>query len=101
MPRFDLNGHLGESAYLAPAVGLRAAIGKVVGIELGATLPLLGTIRNDAAFGLRYLMANLAPELAGRAAMLEFDINQRPLDVLEMILAHGPKVVGLGVYTSK
>jgi hypothetical protein len=50
----DVNGHLAfERWYLAPAIGLRAAIGKSVGIELGATLPLLGTIRNDAAFGLR------------------------------------------------
>ena len=41
-----------------------------------------------AAFGLRYLMANLAPAgRADRAVMLEFDINQRPLDVVEAILA--------------
>ena len=51
-----------------------------------------------AAFGLRYLMANLPPGLRGRAAVLEFDISQRPLDVLEAILAHDPKVVGVGVY---
>jgi radical SAM superfamily enzyme YgiQ (UPF0313 family) len=50
-----------------------------------------------AAFGLRYLMANLGP-LAERAALLEFDINQRPTDVLEAILARDPKIVGLGVY---
>jgi radical SAM superfamily enzyme YgiQ (UPF0313 family) len=52
-----------------------------------------------AAFGLRYLMANLeAAGLGGRAAMLEFDISQRPVDVLEQILARDPKIVGLGVY---
>jgi radical SAM superfamily enzyme YgiQ (UPF0313 family) len=51
-----------------------------------------------AAFGLRYLMANLSPAVRSRAAMLEFDINQRPLDVLESILAHDPKIVGVGVY---
>src|SRR4051812_305705 len=50
-----------------------------------------------ASFGLRYLLANLA-ELQPRAALLEFDINQRPLDVLETILAQDPKIVGLGVY---
>jgi hypothetical protein len=49
----DANGHVAEAAYLAPAVGLRAAIGRSVGIELGATLPLLGTIRSNGAFGLR------------------------------------------------
>src|SRR5208282_250738 len=50
-----------------------------------------------AAFGLRYLLANLGP-LRGRAKILEFDINQRPLDVIESILAENPKIVGLGVY---
>ena len=51
-----------------------------------------------AAFGLRYLMANLPPHLAERAALLEFDINQRPTDILEAIVAQAPKIVGLGVY---
>jgi len=50
-----------------------------------------------SAFGLRYLMANLG-SLRPRAAMVEFDINQRPIDVLEAILAQNPKIVGLGVY---
>src|SRR3954451_6650789 len=42
-------------------------------------------------------MANLG-SLRPRAAMLEFDINQRPIDMLEAILAQNPKIVGLGVY---
>jgi radical SAM superfamily enzyme YgiQ (UPF0313 family) len=50
-----------------------------------------------AAFGLRYLMANLGA-LRERAALVEFDINQRPIDMLEMILAQSPKIVALGVY---
>ena len=50
-----------------------------------------------AAFGLRYLLANLGT-LRSRAQILEFDINQRPLDVLEAILAHEPRIVGIGVY---
>lgn len=50
-----------------------------------------------AAFGLRYLMANLG-ELRARAAILEFDIAQRPVDVLEVILAQNPRIVGVGVY---
>ncbi len=50
-----------------------------------------------ASFGLRYLMANLG-DLRSRAALLEFDISQRPLDMVEAILAREPKVVGLGVY---
>src|SRR2546423_5012695 len=50
-----------------------------------------------ASFGLRYLLANLG-ELQSRAALLEFDINQRTTDVLEAILHQDPKIVGVGVY---
>ncbi|MBI5385534.1 MAG: DUF4080 domain-containing protein [Verrucomicrobia bacterium] len=50
-----------------------------------------------SAFGLRYLMANLGP-LQSRAALAEFDIHQRPVDVAESLLAHGPKIIGLGIY---
>jgi radical SAM superfamily enzyme YgiQ (UPF0313 family) len=50
-----------------------------------------------ASFGLRYLLANLGPLRPG-ASLLEFDIQQRPLDVVEVILARRPRIVGLGVY---
>ncbi len=50
-----------------------------------------------AAFGLRYLFANLG-ELQTRAALREFDINQRALEIVEQILAENPRIVGLGVY---
>jgi radical SAM superfamily enzyme YgiQ (UPF0313 family) len=50
-----------------------------------------------AAFGLRYLFANLGA-LQPRAAIAEFDINQRPLDIAEALLARAPKILGLGVY---
>ena len=51
-----------------------------------------------AAFGLRYLLANLPAALRPRAAILEFDLGQRPTDVLEQVLAREPKIVGVGVY---
>lgn len=50
-----------------------------------------------AAFGLRYLMANLR-ELQGQARLLEFDIKQRPIDIAEVLLAENPRILGLGVY---
>ncbi len=50
-----------------------------------------------ASFGLRYLMANLGP-LKSKAAILEFDISQRPIDIAEEILALNPTIVGIGVY---
>src|SRR4051812_24862673 len=51
-----------------------------------------------AAFGLRYLLANLTPALRDGAEILEFDVSQRSVDVLEAILARSPKIVGVGVY---
>ncbi len=50
-----------------------------------------------ASFGLRYLLANLGP-LRSRTKLLEFDINQRPVDIVEALLAQHPRIVGLGVY---
>src|SRR5208337_1061500 len=50
-----------------------------------------------AAFGLRYVFANLGG-LQPRAVIAEFDINQRPLDIAEALLARDPKILGLGVY---
>jgi radical SAM superfamily enzyme YgiQ (UPF0313 family) len=50
-----------------------------------------------ASFGLRYLLANLGP-LRSRARLLEFDIQQRPADIAEALLAQRPRIVGLGVY---
>lgn len=50
-----------------------------------------------AAFGLRYLLANLG-DLQARACLAEFDINQRPLDIAEVLLARDPRIIGLGVY---
>ncbi len=50
-----------------------------------------------AAFGLRYLRANLG-ELMGRAEIVEFEINQRALEIVEAIVAREPRIVGMGVY---
>ena len=52
---------------------------------------------SHAAFGLRYLFANLG-ELQPRAVVAEFDINQRPLDIAEKILAQNPAIIGFGIY---
>jgi radical SAM superfamily enzyme YgiQ (UPF0313 family) len=50
-----------------------------------------------ASFGLRYLLANLG-DLASRAEIQEFVIDERPLDIVERLLAKKPKILGLGVY---
>ncbi len=50
-----------------------------------------------AAFGLRYLFSNLG-DLQPRAITAEFDINLRPLDIAEALLAREPKIIGFGVY---
>ena len=50
-----------------------------------------------ASFGLRYLHANLG-ELRERAQIIEFDLDDRCLDVAEAILACNPRIVALAVY---
>ena len=50
-----------------------------------------------AAFGLRYLLANLGP-LQTRARLMEFDIKQRAIDIAEALVAGEPRIIGLGVY---
>jgi radical SAM superfamily enzyme YgiQ (UPF0313 family) len=65
-----------------------------------ATPILLCTLNarySHAAFGLRYVYANLG-ELQASAKILEFTINQDPREIAETILAEDPRIVGLGVY---
>lgn len=50
-----------------------------------------------ASFGLRYLLANLG-ELRPRAALAEFTLEERPIEVAERLLALAPRILGLGVY---
>ena len=50
-----------------------------------------------SSFGLRYLFANLG-ELQADAAIREFIITQRPLDIAELLLAEQPRLIGFGVY---
>ncbi len=61
---------------------------------------LLATINAQyihASLGLRYLLANLG-ELRPEAKLVEFKLEQRPIDIVESLLAHDPKIIGLGVY---
>ncbi|MBT5706382.1 MAG: B12-binding domain-containing radical SAM protein, partial [Verrucomicrobia bacterium] len=50
-----------------------------------------------AAFGLRYLLANLGP-LREQAEIIEFEIGQRTFPIVEQLLAGKPKIIGFGVY---
>src|SRR5438309_406317 len=76
---------------------LRRRISAQRGIVTDIILATLNAKYAHCAFGLRYLMANLG-ELRPRARLLEFDINQRVVDMAEAILCHEPKIVGIGVY---
>lgn len=60
-------------------------------------LSTLNARHYHSALGLRYLLANLGP-LAQRAAIAEFTIAERPIDIVEAILGHAPRIVGFGVY---
>lgn len=50
-----------------------------------------------AAFGLRYLYANLGTLLA-RADIEEFTIQQRPTDITEKLLEKNPSIIAFSVY---
>ncbi|MDB6122259.1 MAG: Radical domain protein [Pedosphaera sp.] len=63
----------------------------------GIVLATLNAKYIHAAFGLRYLLANLG-DLRSQATLLEFDINQRPIEIAEALLTENPKIIGLGVY---
>jgi len=49
------------------------------------------------SFGLRYLLANMG-DLKSRTSIAEFDLSTSTLEVAESILAHKPRILGLGVY---
>lgn len=50
-----------------------------------------------ASLGLRYLLANMG-ELEAATRIAEFTIQQRPIEIVEAILAEQPRIVGFGVY---
>ena len=50
-----------------------------------------------AAFGLRYLLANMG-ELTDRTELLEFVANSPGTEALDAILERNPRIVGIGVY---
>ncbi len=60
-------------------------------------LTTLNARYSHAAFGLRCLMANLGP-LQSRSEIVEFDINQRPIDIVAALLERDASIVGFGVY---
>lgn len=49
------------------------------------------------AFGLRWLHANMGV-LRDKTVVREFALGQPPLEIVESVLAHHPRVIGLGVY---
>ena len=55
-----------------------------------------------ASLGLRYLMANMDVHggvgLKAQTALREFVIAQRPLQIVEELLALHPRIIGLGIY---
>jgi len=50
-----------------------------------------------ASLGLRYLKANMG-ELGENTSIREYDINMRPIDIAESLLAQNPAILGFGVY---
>lgn len=50
-----------------------------------------------SSLGLRYLFANLG-ELHHRTQLVEYTIEGPPLEIVESLLSHRPKIIGFGVY---
>lgn len=50
-----------------------------------------------AALGLRYLAANMGA-LKDETRIVEFVLGARPAQMAEQLLAHAPRIIGLGVY---
>ncbi len=50
-----------------------------------------------SSFGARYLLANLG-EMQEQSELLEFDLAVQPRIAVEKILAHHPRIVGIGCY---
>ncbi len=50
-----------------------------------------------SAFGLRYLKANMGA-LIDDTHIIEFTIHERPIDIVEKLLACKPLIIGLGIY---
>ena len=50
-----------------------------------------------SAFGLRYLYANLG-KLQSKAKLLEFTIQQRPIDIAEKLLDSKPQIIAFSIY---
>ena len=83
-------------ATMPPSLHLIAPVAKLRNVA-DIVLTTLNAKYIHAAFGLRCLLANLG-DLQPRARLAEFDINQRPLDIAEVLLARNPKIIGFSIY---
>ncbi|MFK8066685.1 MAG: DUF4080 domain-containing protein [Gammaproteobacteria bacterium] len=50
-----------------------------------------------SAFGLRYLYANMGT-LQSKTELIEFTIQERPMEIVEKLLRQKPKIIGFSVY---
>jgi radical SAM superfamily enzyme YgiQ (UPF0313 family) len=60
-------------------------------------LTTLNSTYQHTSFGLRYLFANLG-EYQNKTQILEFTLQREPRDIVEQILQHSPRIVGVSVY---
>lgn len=60
-------------------------------------LTTLNARYSHTSIGLRYLFANLK-QLQNKAHIIEFTINDNIQDIAEQLLAHKPRIIGIGVY---
>jgi radical SAM superfamily enzyme YgiQ (UPF0313 family) len=100
--RSDVTERAGaDRRYRERAIDSRAgSLSRWVRYHCSVTPIVLATLNArwlHASFGLRCLKAALGP-LRDRCAVIEGTLEDRPVDFVERLLAHEPRVIGLGVY---
>lgn len=60
-------------------------------------LTTLNARYSHSSLGLRYLQANMGA-LQAQTSLREYIINTRPIDIVEDLLNHSPRIIGIGVY---
>lgn len=60
-------------------------------------LTTLNARYSHSSLGLRYLRANMG-QLRMHTQLMEFNINQRVVDIAEQLLSRQPRIIGIGVY---
>jgi radical SAM superfamily enzyme YgiQ (UPF0313 family) len=69
----------------------------VLAFAMTILLSTLNARYAHASLGLRYLLANMGP-LQERSRLQEFVIGTKTTEIVEKLLSHAPRIIGVGIY---